>query len=166
MDTEVEPIDVSVRTFLAAAKALCNRCSNWLPRCLTHAPPQRPLSPGPKSAARPLPSNPGSTPRERDAAPRPGRVFHRCVAEAMQGRGRSSCAESRSDRRLASQGGQQLHTVARRDDHALGHARGCGKGARSLRQIRARNGNLFAHGDGRGLIVHPNERQSHWAPYL
>ncbi len=31
METEFEPISVSVRTFLAAAKALCSRCSSWPP---------------------------------------------------------------------------------------------------------------------------------------
>ncbi len=63
-------------------------------------------------------------------------------------------------------GGQQLHTVAGGDDHALRHARSGGKRARGFSQVRAGDGDLLAHGNGRGLIVHANERQGHWGPYL
>ena len=40
------------------------------------------------------------------------------------------------------------------------------QGAGGLRQLVARNGDPLAQLDGRGFVIHPNQRERHGAPNL
>ena len=60
----------------------------------------------------------------------------------------------------------QLHAIAGGDDHALRDSGSSGESARGLGQFVAADGDLLAQRDGRGFMVHANERERHWGPDL
>jgi len=67
---------------------------------------------------------------------------------------------------VAFDGREQLHTVARGDDHALGDPGHGGESARGLGQLVAADGDLLPQRDGRRFVVHADECKRHWGPNL
>ncbi len=62
--------------------------------------------------------------------------------------------------------GQNLNPVAGGNDHAFGYAGDVSQGAGDLGQFLAGDGDALTQFDGSGLVIHANDSQGHWAPYL
>ena len=159
---------VSERAFLAAAKALCSRCSN--------CPADRARGPRNGKGLFHLSQNLRLAHHHGvQAGGHAEEVAHgfliavlvnmrsqqrRIEAEMADGESRSD--RSSGDSTAASSSTRlQVETIMHSVTPGI-----VGQGARSLGQILAGDGDALAQLNGRGLVIHADERECHWGPNL
>ena len=165
METELEPISVSVRTRLAAAKADCRRCSSWPPM----APVARCHAVGFFDLAENLRLADHHGVEARGHAEEMTDGVSIVVPINVRSKQRGLKAELAIEETGEIGGGrlddrEHLDAIAGGDDHALGDSGHGGEGAGDFGELLAGDGDALAQLDGRGFVVDADEYEGHGAP--